>query len=43
VIYDERAHAWCVEPQSAPPDAVNGAADLVTPDEPLIATTTWTW
>jgi aldose 1-epimerase len=43
VIYDERAHAWCVEPQSAPPDAVNGAADLVTSDEPLIATTTWTW
>mgnify|MGYP002414181767 FL=1 len=43
VIYDEQPHAWCVEPQSAPPDAVNGSSHLVTPDSPLIATTTWTW
>ena len=43
VIYDERAHAWCVEPQSAPPDAVNHGTDLVTPDAPLVATTTWAW
>lgn len=43
VIYDEEPQAWCVEPQSAPPDAVNSSADVVTLESPLIATTTWRW
>lgn len=60
VLFDEREHAICVEPQSGPPDAFNllpedglpvvsrtAAGDrlfaVVTPDEPLVKTTTWTW
>jgi aldose 1-epimerase len=47
VVYDELAHAWCVEPQTAPPDSLgDGAgarAQLVTPDEPLIVTSRWRW
>ncbi len=43
VIYNKQPHAWCVEPQSGPPDAVNNSAHLVTSDSPLIATTTWRW
>jgi aldose 1-epimerase len=49
VIYDERAEAWCVEPQSAPPGAVDeptagrlgvGAA-VVEPGAPLILHAAW--
>ncbi|MFO7548728.1 MAG: aldose 1-epimerase [Acidimicrobiia bacterium] len=44
VVFDERDHAVCVEPQTAPPDAFNhddGA--LVEPGRPLVATSRWTW
>jgi aldose 1-epimerase len=43
VVYDEQAEAVCVEPQTGPPDGLNTAPRLVTPIEPLEATTTWTW
>lgn len=35
VIYDEPAHALCVEPQSGPPDGVNIAPHVITPSTPL--------
>lgn len=35
VIYERPAHAVCVEPLTAPPNALNGAADLVRPGHPL--------
>jgi aldose 1-epimerase len=44
VVFDERDHAVCVEPQTAPPDALNhGDAALVEPGRPLVATTRWAW
>ncbi|MEV5436608.1 aldose 1-epimerase [Streptomyces sp. NPDC052682] len=43
VIYDEQAEAVCVEPQTGPPDGLNTLPRLVTPLEPLEATTTWRW
>src|SRR5690606_22253996 len=43
VIYDEQREAVCVEPQTGPPDGLNTAPRLVTPLEPLEASTTWTW
>ncbi|MFZ4153711.1 aldose epimerase family protein [Streptomyces pseudogriseolus] len=43
VVYDEQAEAVCVEPQTGPPDGLNTHPRLVTPLEPLEATTTWTW
>ncbi|MEO1064608.1 MAG: aldose 1-epimerase [Actinomycetota bacterium] len=48
VVYDEPADTICVEPQTAPPDALNLTDDrhraaVVEPGEPLVATTTWTW
>ena len=44
VVYDEPAEALCVEPQTAPPDALNcGDAATVTPDNPLRATMRWHW
>ncbi len=36
VIYDQPAHALCVEPWSGPPDALNLEPRLVTPEQPLI-------
>ena len=44
VVFTKRPSGVCVEPQSAPPDAV--ALDrysVVTPDEPLVRTMTWAW
>ncbi len=35
VIYDRPLHAVCVEPLTAPPNALNGAAHLVSPGNPL--------
>jgi aldose 1-epimerase len=35
VVYDEPEDALCVEPLTAPPNALNGAAHLVTPLRPL--------
>ncbi|GHK04255.1 aldose epimerase family protein [Streptomyces sp. NPDC003753] len=43
VVYDEQPEAVCVEPQTGPPDGLNTLPRLVTPIEPLEATTTWTW
>ncbi|MFJ7152346.1 aldose 1-epimerase [Streptomyces sp. NPDC100445] len=43
VVYDEQAEAVCVEPQTGPPDGLNTHPRLVTPLEPLEATTTWSW
>ncbi|MFF4208626.1 aldose 1-epimerase [Streptomyces sp. NPDC001796] len=43
VVYDEQSEAVCVEPQTGPPDGLNTLPRLVTPIEPLEATTTWTW
>ncbi|MFH8936460.1 aldose epimerase family protein [Streptomyces griseosporeus] len=43
VVYDEQAEAVCVEPQTGPPDGLNTLPRLVTPLEPLEATTTWSW
>jgi aldose 1-epimerase len=43
VVYDEQAEAVCVEPQTGPPNGLNTAPRLVTPLEPLEATTTWSW
>lgn len=43
VVYDEQAEAVCVEPQTGPPNGLNTLPRLVTPLDPLEATTTWTW
>ncbi|MFD4571624.1 aldose 1-epimerase [Streptomyces sp. NPDC058417] len=43
VVYDEQAEAVCVEPQTGPPNGMNTLPRLVTPLEPLEATTTWRW
>ncbi|BCL21903.1 aldose 1-epimerase [Streptomyces tuirus] len=43
VVYDEQREAVCVEPQTGPPNGLNTLPRLVTPLEPLEATTTWRW
>jgi aldose 1-epimerase len=43
VVYDEPDHAWCVEPQSAPPDALGDPTHVVSPDQPHIVTCEWRW
>lgn len=43
VVFNERPEAFCVEPQSGPPDGPNTAPVLVLPGTPLAATTTWSW
>jgi aldose 1-epimerase len=43
VVYDEPAHAICVEPQTAPPDAFNLAPTIREPGGLLVATATWRW
>jgi aldose 1-epimerase len=43
VVYDEVDYAVCVEPQTAPPNALNRYPDVVEPGRPLVATTTWRW
>lgn len=44
VVYDEQAGTTCVEPQTAPPDALNqGGATLVRPGRPLRATMRIRW
>ncbi len=49
VVFDERDDAVCVEPQTAPPDALNvaraqgTAPPMVVPGRPLTATMTWSW
>ncbi|MGC9540079.1 aldose 1-epimerase [Streptomyces sp. UG1] len=43
VVYDEQDAAVCVEPQTGPPNGLNSMPRLVTPLEPLEATTVWSW
>jgi galactose mutarotase-like enzyme len=43
VVYDQRDDAVCVEPQTAPPDALNHDPFVVERDHPLRAATTWRW
>jgi galactose mutarotase-like enzyme len=49
VVFDERDEAVCVEPQTAPPDALNVARargsdpPTVAPGRPLTATMMWRW
>ncbi|MFF4088119.1 aldose 1-epimerase [Streptomyces nigra] len=43
VVYDEQEAAVCVEPQTGPPNGLNTHPRLVTPLEPLEATTVWRW
>lgn len=44
VVFDHKPDGVCVEPQTAPPNAVElGLAATVTPDAPLSLTMTWTW
>ncbi|MFI2431226.1 aldose 1-epimerase [Streptomyces sp. NPDC018693] len=43
VLYDEQEAAVCVEPQTGPPNGLNTHPRLVTPLEPLEASTTWRW
>ena len=43
VVFTEPEDALCVEPQTAPPDAVNTAPTVVEPGAPLVAEMTWRW
>jgi len=43
VVFDEQTTGVCVEPQTAPPDGLNTAPALVSPDRPLTASATWSW
>lgn len=43
VVYTMPTDALCVEPQTAPPDALNQRPAIVEPGQPLIAEMTWTW
>ncbi|MFL5727120.1 MAG: aldose 1-epimerase [Chloroflexota bacterium] len=43
VVFNQRDDALCVEPQSAPPDAVNIDAPVVEPGRPLVVTMDWRW
>lgn len=43
VVYTVPEHAVCVEPQTAPPDALNTGPAIVEPGRPLVAEMIWTW
>ena len=44
VIYDREPQGLCVEPWTAPPNALNMAPPpIVSPGAPLVATMTWRW
>lgn len=43
VVYTEPLEALCVEPQTAPPDALNADPAIVEPGRPLVAEMTWSW
>jgi aldose 1-epimerase len=49
VVYDSRVEGVCVEPQTAPPDAINLAAaageetDVADADQPMTASMAWRW
>lgn len=41
VVFDEPEDVFCIEPQTGPPDAINRAQNLVTPEKPLEASVKW--
>jgi aldose 1-epimerase len=43
VIYTSPEDALCVEPQTAPPDALNTDPTVIQPGRPLTAEMTWRW
>jgi aldose 1-epimerase len=43
VVYTVPQDAICVEPQTAPPDALNTRPTIVRPGSPLVAEMTWRW
>ena len=43
VVFDEPPDAVCVEPQTAPPDALNDVPAVVVPGRPLVASVTFRW
>ncbi|MEP6638337.1 MAG: aldose 1-epimerase [Chloroflexota bacterium] len=43
VIFTAPTEALCVEPQTAPPNALNTDPTVVGPDRPLVAEMTWGW
>lgn len=43
VVFTEREHALCVEPQTAPPDALNHDPFVVEPGRPLVAECRLRW
>lgn len=43
VVFTEQQDAFCVEPQTAPPNSLNDSPYVVEPGIPLIATTSWSW
>jgi galactose mutarotase-like enzyme len=43
VVYTFPEDALCVEPQTAPPDALNTDPTVVLPGRPLSAEMTWRW
>jgi len=43
VVYTVPQDAVCVEPQTAPPNALNATPAIVEPGSPLVATMTWGW
>lgn len=43
VVYTVPQHAFCIEPQTAPPNALNSKPTIVEPGRPLVAEMTWRW
>lgn len=43
VVYTYPAYAVCVEPQSGPPDAVNGNPEMAVPGAPMRQAMQWSW
>ena len=43
VVFDERTHALCVEPQGGPPNEINSAPNVLDAGEELAATFTLEW
>jgi galactose mutarotase-like enzyme len=43
VVYDEPVESVCVEPQSAPPDALNHGPAVATPGQPVVVHSSWRW
>jgi aldose 1-epimerase len=42
-VYDEPAHATCIEPQSGPPDAFNLDPEILEPGQVRVADFDWEW